>query len=539
MNKLRTLLRIGLKNEFDIFKFNKSSKKQGPIKKILTLLATIYVIIILFFTVGFYAYMLAEPLSKINHTYLIIAIFYIITVIVTFIGGINKTQGVLFTSKDNELLFSMPIKKNDILISRFMQLLIFEYIWTFIIMLPVICIYSYFSKPAFSFYLISLLMILLLPIIPMLLATLIGYLIQLLSSKSKRKNLFRTLFYIIFLGIFMYFSYGFQQYIPKIVEKATSISSFLETIYYPLGVYILCIFKINWLKIIFVLVLNIALFILVINILSIKYFKLLSKLNEQHSKSNYKMKQLKSRSLVKALLFKEIKRFFSSSIYIINTMFGIVLFLLASIYVLYKSEQGLINIFKLASINNIDVILKYIPKAIMIMSAFCISTCAISASSISMEGKTLWILKSLPICIKKIFLSKILTNMILVLPFMILGNILFAIVFKFNIIDIVYSLLFCIIFTIFESLFGLIINLKFPKTNAINDTVIIKQSVSIFLGVFIPMISIILSIAIFLIMNIQRINVYLGIILGIYVILDVVIWYILKRYGIKRLYNIY
>lgn len=538
MNKLKVLLGIGLKNELDIFKFNKSNKKRGPIKTILMTILVMYILAALLFSVVFYAYMIAEPLSKLNLTYVAVALFYMVTVIMTFIGGINKSQGALFTAKDNDMLFAMPIKKRDILTARFMQLMFFEYIWTFMIMVPAIGVYSYFEHPAMSFYFVSLLMLLLLPIIPLLLSTVFGYLIQLLSSKSKRRTLARTLLGIVFLLVFMYFSYGIQKYIPKIVAHATSISDFLEKIYYPLGVYISCILKTDWLKLICVLAINLVVFVIVMNVLSLRYFKLLSKLSEKHSESNYKMKELKSESMMRALISKELKRFFSSSIYIMNTLFGIVLFFVGAIYVAYKGEQGLNNIFKQASTTDMTFLLRYMSKAVMIMSAFCISTCAITASSISIEGKTFWLVKSLPIPTKKVFLSKILVSILLILPLMVIGNIIFAVYLKFSMIDIILSLILCIVFTIFESLLGLLLNLKFPKLDAANDVMVVKQSLSAMLGLFIPMFLMILPVILFSVLDIQRINIYVSIWLGIYLVLDCIIWYILKVYGTKRLYNI-
>ena len=44
-----------------------------------------------------------------------ISIFIILVTILTFMEGIYKSQGILFDAKDNDLLFSLPIKKSQIL----------------------------------------------------------------------------------------------------------------------------------------------------------------------------------------------------------------------------------------------------------------------------------------------------------------------------------------------------------------------------------------------------------------------------------------
>ena len=65
-------------------------------------------------------------------------------------------------------------------------------------------------------------------------------------------------------------------------------------------------------------------------IFSTVYTKILSKSMENYTKSNFKFKQgtLRKSSKIKALLVKEIKRYFSSPIYVINTIFGIILLII-------------------------------------------------------------------------------------------------------------------------------------------------------------------------------------------------------------------
>ena len=69
--------------------------------------------------------------------------------------------------------------------------------------LPTFIVYIYFENPSISFYLISLFMTFLIPIIPTIISSIIGYIIKLFSSKSKRKKIVQTLLSsIVFLVIF-------------------------------------------------------------------------------------------------------------------------------------------------------------------------------------------------------------------------------------------------------------------------------------------------------------------------------------------------
>ena len=79
-------------------------------------------------------------------------------------------------------------------------------------------------------------------------------------------------------------------------------------------------------------------------------------------------------------------------------------------------------------------------------------------------------------------------------PVILISDIIFFIVFKVAIIDIVFILLASIIIPTFTAILGILMNLKYPKMDAISDTEVVRQSmssaVSVFIGMFIAMLSI-------------------------------------------------
>ena len=54
--------------------------------------------------------------------------------------------------------------------------------------LPAFIIYAYFESPGINFYLMSLVMLILLPIIPLIVASFIGYIIKLISVNFKKSK---------------------------------------------------------------------------------------------------------------------------------------------------------------------------------------------------------------------------------------------------------------------------------------------------------------------------------------------------------------
>ena len=86
-----------------------------------------------------------------------------------------------------------------------------------------------------------------------------------------------------------------------------------------------------------------------------------------------------------------------------------------------------------------------------------------------------------------------------------------------------------------SSILGLVINLKYPKMNALNDTEVVKQSMSSMVAVFINMGIIIISvIGIFALYDKLNIYLLLGIHVLIIILVTIILYYILMNNGIKE-----
>lgn len=183
---------------------------------------------------------------------------------------------------------------------------------------------------------------------------------------------------------------------------------------------------------------------------------------------------------------------------------------------------------------SISEIKAMLPKIYYGFVVFTSCMTSITSSMISLEGKSFNITKSLPVKPEKILLAKILTSNIIPVPVILICDIIFCIVFKVAIIDIIFILLASIIMPTFTALIGILINLKYPKMDATSDTEVVKQSMSSGLSVFIGMFVGMLSIGIMLVGS--NVNLDLFIVLELLVLSIVVfmLWKVLKKYRVKR-----
>lgn len=536
MSKIISLLKAVMSQDMNLFRY-KLKKKSS---KISSIMFPIFLAILVMAGIGTYAVMFAYELTPLNLTHVVLTMYILFTVVITLIEGIYKTQGILFDAKDSDLLFSLPIKKSTIFFARIFKLLVFQYLYNLLFMLPAFAVYAYFEKPGISFYLISIIMTLLIPIIPTIISALLGSIIKTISVKFKAQKLIQVLSTtIVFIGIF-FLSFKLKEIITSVVQNAMSINNTLTNIYYPAKLYIRLIqdFKIQ--DLFMLLAINIIPAILFIYIASINYFKVISKSKETSGSKKRKnnIQNIKTKSKIQALVSKEIKRYFSSTVYIFNTAFGIILMLVITVTLCVNLDGAINAVLEGEDIGlTMEQIKSYIPKIYFQIVIYTACMTSITSSSISLEGKSLYILKTIPIETRKIFKAKIITSNIITMPIMFVSEIIFFIIFRPEIKDIIFILLATIIMPTLTAIIGLLVNLKHPKLNASSDTEVVKQSassgISVLIGMVLGMVSIVTAVIFY-----NSIDLCYIIELTILTVITIVLWTILKKYGQKRFMQI-
>ena len=536
MKKLVSLLKATISQDMSLFKIK--SKNRSKINK--TILP-IFLALVVMLSVGSYAAMLAEKLVVYNLTYIVLTIFIMVTSLLTLIEGVYKSQGILFEAKDNDLLFSLPISKSKIFFIRLFKLISFEFLYNSLFMFPAMVAYVMFEKTNINFYIVSFIMLILLPIIPTIVACIIGYIIKGLASRFKKKNIVQVILTSAILLLIFYASFNMQGLIANITQNANNINAMITKIYYPAGLYINLIQKFNILDLLILFAINIIPAILFVYVSSIFYFKITSKLGEKgknRKQVNWTKnadKTFKAKSQLSGLINKEMKRFFSSPVFMINAGFGIVLVVVITIAISINFDGMIDTMMQGKDIGiQIDEIKAMLPKIYYGFIVFTSCMTSITSSMISLEGKSFNITKSLPVSPEKILLSKILTSNIISIPAVLICDIIFFITFKVKIIDILFILLASIIMPILTALIGILMNLKYPKMDASSDTEVVKQSMSSTLSVFIGMFIGMLSIGIMIIGSKINLNLFIILELLVFSTIAFILWKILKKYGIQK-----
>ena len=335
--KTLSLLKATFSQDMNLFRYKSKATDSKTNKMILP--------VILFSLVGFsmgsYAYMMAEALAPANLAHIVLSIFMFIVTLIALIEGIPKSQGILFDAKDNELLFSLPISKKKIIFARILKLIVFEYLFNLMFLLPAFVVYSITVHPGVQFYFLALLMTILIPIIPTIISCFIGYAIRMVTTNSKSKKIIQTVITLAFgIGI-MVLSMNIQNMMSSFAESAEGINNTITSIYYPIQLYTSLLIDFDIVNFLIVLGINVIPLVLFILIGSKFYFRLISKSknNTVRNKMITEDKISVKRSKIKALLRKELKRYLSSPVYMVNTSFGLVLGVIGAVLIAIKGKD--------------------------------------------------------------------------------------------------------------------------------------------------------------------------------------------------------
>ncbi len=503
MSKLASLLKINFISSLGINKFTKEKSKVERNKSILLAATIAFTMIMLLFMAVLYFKLLADGLQQFGLLDILLVMGFIITTIMILFTSIYKAQGILFSFKDYDLLMSLPIKKSDILISKMVELLVVNYFFALFVLLPSAIIYFKYSSISSLFFLNLLLVYLTLPLIPIVVASIIAFGISYISSRMRHKNLVVILGTLAIVFIFLIASFKSNDLINSFIANSKSISEGILKIYPPAILAVRGLANNNFIDILLFVLLSVAVFAAFILIFSKSFKSISSRLQESYKKSNYKIREMKSSTQLMALLKKEIKRYFASPIYVINTIIGPILLLGMSIATIFMGEEVL------ATILEVDIAKEIIPVFLIVMVCGTLVLSCTTNSSISLEGKNLWILKSSPIKPIVIFKAKIALNLILILPALLISDIIFVFSLKLSVIQFIWLIVITTIFSLIVPIVGIITNLLFPKFNWISETAVVKQGASVLIQMLISAIIVAIPVLTFIYVKIQNINLLL------------------------------
>ena len=397
-----------------------------------------------------------------------------------FVFTLFKTNGYLFNFREYDMLMSLPFEISTVAACKFLYMYVKSLPWNLSISLAMAAGYGVFARPSGIVYPIWLILTLFLPVIPMLAASFLGFLIAKVSAGFQKTNLVQTVLTLVF--VLLCFSLRFiiedlfrNDKVRSTLEAASTMTSGAARVYLPAGWFADAVLRLRLSGILLLAGVSTAGFMAVFVVVGRSYRHINSALKSHAAARNYQLSAQKQHSVVRAIAFKEFKRMTGSTAYMVNGGMGVILAALISILTLVIGPERIIQVVTQGAPIDAGMLRPAIPFIVY----FFIGMVATTACSPSLEGKNYWILQSLPIEKKTVYQGKMLFNMLLTVPFMALSTLCLCAASKAPLLDTVLYLILGLALCAFSTSWGCVCGIRHMRLDWENEIEVIKQSAAV------------------------------------------------------------
>jgi len=425
----------------------------------------------------FYFYFMGIAMDTLGRAELMPVLALAAACIMTLLFSISQVGPVLFQFKDYDLQMSLPIPGKVVASSRLLIFYIQNLAFTLFIMLPALGAFAVLTGPGVWFYVTALTTLLFIPALPVIIGTVLGLLVSLLAARFRMKNLATVMGMLLLLVVVVWsvqFSMNAEAMeIGTIAAIGQAISAMLFRIYPPARLYYAAVFEENILSLLVFLVLPLALSGLYALLVGKWMPALHTALTTTRSRTAFRTGAMDATTPLMALYKRDIRRYFASPIYVMNTMTGPLLLLLLSGYLALQGGDMLAALLpELAAW--LPVFLPLVPAVLLIMGCT-------TGVALSMDGPYLEYMKGYPLRARLVLWSKLLVNLTFSLPTLLISVLVLAAALGVPWQSIPLALLIGTGYVLLISALGLLINLYFPKLEWNNETEVVKRSLGTFL----------------------------------------------------------
>ncbi|MGN0998423.1 MAG: hypothetical protein ACI4PO_02600 [Faecousia sp.] len=420
---------------------------------------------------------LCEPLVEIGMGWLYFAMMSLVAVFMGVFGSAFNTSAALYQAKDNDLLLSLPIPTGSILAMRLAGVYLMGLLYELIAMVPTLIVWFLVRDVSPMGIVLSLLITLVLSVFVLTLSCILGWVVAWIGSKIRNKSFVTVILSLAFFAAYYYVYFNAYTMLMSILNHADEIAGSVQVFLYPFYQMGLAAQGNVLSSIVFTGIVAVC-FIAVYYVLSKSFLKIATA-NTGTGRVKYRARTVKAGNADSALLRKEFKRFTGSAVYMMNCGLGTIFLVIAGAALLIKGDLVMEMVTEALGLPQ-DL------TALLVAAAACMMTTMniITAPSVSLEGKNLWLVQVLPVSGWQVLKAKLKLHLILTWIPTALLLLCVEIVFGFRALD---AVLICVVSALFVALMaaaGLAVNLKMPNLTWTSEAVPVKQSMSTMLVLF-------------------------------------------------------
>lgn len=445
-------------------------------KRRLILMGSTYVLLALLllmyaagFSYGFVMLGLTEQLPSV-----VLMVSALLTLILTFM----KCNGTLFGMKDYDFIMSMPVSSQTVILSRLFSVYLFNFLVNILLIVPASIVYVIFTGAGLPAILMLFLSLFLAPLVPMMAAAAIGAVIMAVAARLRRKNLFVIILSLGATIAVAALSFAFQNTDPqKLQDLGTLLDSAVSQIYPLSGWFARGVTENDWGSFALFALTSAAAAVLFVALLARFYVRINTRIATHAGRSGFRMGSLKAGTPFWALYKRELRLLGSCAIYAVNSGIGALMLVAVGIALLFVDVGQMLQALGIAP----SYFEAYKLSAPFLL-CLIIGINSTTTSALSLEGKSCWIMCSLPVESKTIFASKIAVNLTVMLPAALVAGILCAIALEINLFYGFVMVVILAVFTLFISVMGMYYNARYPRYDWTTEQQAVKQGIPVLLN---------------------------------------------------------
>ena len=460
--------------------------------------------------------------------WLYFAMFAIMAFALMFIGSVFTAKSQLFEAKDNELLLSMPVPPGMILLSRMAALLAMNFVFELVAALPVFVAWLQYGGASGSGILAFVLIVLALPLFSLAVSCLFAWLISLITSRMRNTTAITTALSVAFMLLYFLFCFRMNRYVTQLAANGAAIAGALGSAA-PLVWLGRAAADGSLADLGLTLLWTLLPFALAYVLLNRSFIRIVTTRRGQ-VKVQYEKKAMRTSSQNAALYRRELARLTSSSGYMLNAGLGLVFELVLAALAIVKRQELLAALTAILALR--EAAAPILLLACMMVSGMVFFT----ASSVSLEGKYYWIVRSMPVKSEKILQAKLnLSNSLSAGPALLM-MLAAALALQLPAAETVLLLACQLLFVLLTANVGLVEDLRHCNLDWINETQAAKQGAGVLLSMLLNFGFVVAvgALYFFLLTNLMPTAAFLGLMLALMAILYALTARWIKTRGAKR-----
>lgn len=478
---------------------------------------------------GIFTYLslaICGALASAGMDWLYFVLMGLLAVVLGTFGSVFNTYSCLYLAKDNDLLLSLPIPVNVVIISRLLSVYLMGLMYSLVVILPAVIVYWVTVSVSAGAVFGCLLLILLISVFVLTLSCALGWVVARISMRLKNKSVITVVVSLVFIVGYYFFYFKAQMLIQKLAVNAAVYGEKIKGAAYPL--YLFGRVGVgDAFAMLAVSAVILALFVLMWALISRSFLKIATA-SGHTARRVYKETKVKQKGIAATLLSKELGRFVSSPNYMLNCGLGILLLPIGGVLILLKGGIVISVLNELFGSRT-----GCIP--VLLCAAVCMlaSMNDMAAPSVSLEGKSLWLMQSLPVTPWQVLRAKLSVQVLLTAIPVLFCMICIAFVYPFELLELLLMILVSMLYVLFSALFGLFLGLKMPNMSWTSEITPIKQSVCVVIAMFSGFAYTALLCAGFMLMNGWKLGVagYMSAFGAVTLVLCIILYSWLKKRG--------